>query len=105
MKFCPKCGTLMIIKKDELICPKCDYKESIKDKKKKAIIKEKINKEKGIEVVFEEEEVYPISEETVCPKCGKKGVYYFFKQTRSSDESETKFLKCMHCGYTWREYD
>ena len=65
----------------------------------------KVVKEKGVEVVFEDEEAYPISEETVCPKCGKKGAYYFFKQTRSSDEPETRFLKCIHCGYTWREYD
>ncbi len=109
MKFCPECGTLMVIKKEELICPKCGYGERRKNKKKeKLVVKEKMNnieKEKNIEVIFEDEEAYPISEETVCPKCGKKGAYYFFKQTRSSDEAETRFLKCIHCGYVWREYD
>ena len=103
MQFCPKCGSLLILKKEELVCPKCGHKQ--KTTKNKLILKEKITKEKTIETFFEDEEMYPISEETVCPKCGKKGAYYFFKQTRSSDEPETRFLKCIHCSYTWREYD
>ena len=103
MKFCPKCGTLMIIRNDELVCPKCGYVE--KAKKSDTKIKEKVEKEESIKIAIEEESAYPISEEVVCPKCGKKGAYYFFKQTRSSDEPETKFFKCIHCGYVWREYD
>jgi DNA-directed RNA polymerase subunit M len=103
MKFCPKCGTIMILKNGELVCPKCGYKEE--GKKKELKIKEKIEVEENVKVAIDSEEAYPISEETVCPKCGKKGAYYFFKQTRSSDEPETKFFKCVHCGFVWREYD
>ncbi|MEO2154281.1 MAG: transcription factor S [Nanoarchaeota archaeon] len=106
MKFCPKCGSIMIVKGEELVCPKCGYKESLnKRESKKLSIKEKVENKDNIKVALEDESAYPISEETVCPKCGKKGAYYFFKQTRSSDEPETKFFKCVHCGYVWREYD
>ncbi|HNS26436.1 MAG TPA: transcription factor S, partial [Methanobacteriaceae archaeon] len=29
----------------------------------------------------------------------------WLQQTRRADESETRFLRCTACGYTWREYD
>ena len=39
-----------------------------------------------------------------CEKChGKEGVWWSF-QTRSADEPETRFYKCIKCNHTWRDY-
>lgn len=42
---------------------------------------------------------------TECPKCHGKEAYYWTVQTRSADEAETKFLRCVKCQHTWRDYD
>ena len=39
-----------------------------------------------------------------CKKCGNEKAYFWTVQTRASDESETKFFKCVKCGETKREY-
>ena len=39
-----------------------------------------------------------------CENChGKEGVWWSF-QTRSADEPETRFYKCIKCNHTWRDY-
>ncbi len=40
----------------------------------------------------------------VCPKCDSDSVYAELKQTRASDEPETRILTCAECGHGWREY-
>ncbi|MGC9133322.1 MAG: transcription factor S [Nanopusillaceae archaeon] len=104
MKFCPKCGALMKKEGDYLVCPKCGYKEKIKDDNI-AVFNEKVNKSSEITVIEQEYKLYPIDNEIVCPKCGQKGAYFWSIQTRAGDEGETKFYRCIHCGYTWRVYD
>ena len=58
-----------------------------------------------IEIIDEnaEQKNLPLTEEK-CMECGHKKAYYFLMQTRSSDEAETKFLKCEKCGHSWRDY-
>ena len=41
----------------------------------------------------------------VCPECGHTEASWWLQQTRSADEAETRFFKCLKCGHTWREYD
>ena len=41
----------------------------------------------------------------ICPKCGHGKAEWWLQQTRSADEAETRFFKCLKCRYTWREYD
>ncbi len=43
--------------------------------------------------------------EVTCPRCGNDEAYWHLEQTRSADESETRFFECTECGYKWREYD
>ena len=43
--------------------------------------------------------------EVTCPRCGNDTAYWHLEQTRSADESETRFFECTECGYRWREYD
>lgn len=40
----------------------------------------------------------------VCPKCEGTDVYAELKQTRASDEPETRILTCAECSHGWREY-
>ena len=101
MKFCPKCGTIMV-KKQCWECPKCGYKEK---GEYNTVFVEKSENKKEITVIDDTPEVLPMDNEITCPKCGNKGVYYWYLQTRASDEAETKFYRCPKCNYTWREYD
>lgn len=69
----------------------------------KVVVKETVTKGKKVEVV-EEDENLPLATNTVCPKCGHTEVGYWLVQTRAGDEPETKFLKCLKCKHTWRDY-
>ena len=73
-------------------------------KGKKFLVQEKIGKAERVAVVkSSEDEVHPIIE-IKCPKCKNMKAYFWTMQTRSSDESETKFYKCVKCKHTWRVY-
>ena len=106
MKFCPKDGSLLIPKKEKgktyLVCPKCGYKEEVKEYKTSEKVKKKEEVGKGIAV---EMKILPKARGVSCPKCGSEEVVYWTMQTRASDEAETVFYRCLKCGYTWREYE
>lgn len=71
---------------------------------KKFIVSEKVEKAEGVAVVKgDEDDVNPIID-MKCPKCKHKKAYFWTMQTRASDESETKFYKCVKCKHTWRVY-
>ena len=107
MDFCPKCE--IRLKKNNngsaLGCPKCDYvKENIvKDDQVKldesnsdftVMGKDDMNIVKGLESTIKID----------CEKChNQEGVWWTF-QTRSADEPETKFYRCIKCNHTWRDY-
>ncbi len=98
--FCPKCGSIMMPKKDApgtLACS-CGYSA-----KGEARISEKLNKKNTVDVVVEKEDVLPKTA-AECSKCGNNEAYYWLVQTRSGDEPETKFLRCTKCEHTWRDY-
>jgi len=104
--FCPKCGSLVIPKKERnkvAIKCSCGFKE-IKEEGSMKISEKTKNEEKEIAVIENENEEMPICDDT-CPKCGHDKAYYFIKQTRAADESPTKFMRCVKCRFTWREYD
>jgi transcription factor S len=108
MKFCKKCKSLMLPKKDSkagayLACNNCGYTD------KKAEIEDnlstKITHKDTIVIIDEtiEESTLPTTQAD-CPQCKNKDAYYWIQQTRASDEPETKFLKCTKCKHTWRDY-
>lgn len=76
-----------------------------KTKKTNLKVSEKMEKRKeGVAVVKDKGlEVLPVVVEK-CPECGNDKAYFWTVQTRASDESETKFYKCVKCGHTRREY-
>lgn len=105
MKFCPKCGSIMMPKKEGsktiLACGRCSYKSpDTKDLSIKESIKEK---PKAVEVIEEDIETLPVTDGE-CGRCGNNKAYYWEIQTRAADEPATKFLKCTKCKHIWRDY-
>ncbi len=102
--FCPECGSILMPKtknKKRVIECSCGYKD--KDLSKVETIKEVIKEGREIEVVDEDINILPETEED-CPECGNKIAYFWTIQTRAGDEPETKFLRCKKCKHTWRDY-
>lgn len=101
MEFCPKCGAILIQKRKNYGCPRCGY---LSREKIKIVSSEKMEATPEMGVVSEKDaQILPITD-SKCKKCGNKKAYFWTMQTRSSDESETKFYKCTKCELTWREY-
>ena len=91
----------MAVKNGKAFCAGCGAKTG---KKIKVESSEKIIKHQSIAVIKEgDDNTSPIVDMN-CPECGNKKCYFWATQTRSSDESETKFYKCVKCGHTWRKY-
>jgi len=65
--------------------------------------KEKIEDHPEIAILKKDFKTEPVVNET-CPKCENDKAYFWMVQTRSSDESPTKFFKCTKCGHTKRDY-
>ena len=103
MMFCPKCGSIMVPKKENgATFSACSCGHVARGKS--GSMKEEIKKdEENIGVVNEDDEYLPTTEAD-CPKCKHKSAHYWTMQTRAADESETKFLKCANCKHTWRDY-
>jgi len=101
MEFCPKCGAVLVHKQKNDGCPRCNYSSKGKTK---LTVSEKLGEKKKIVVVSEKDnEIHPVITE-VCKKCGHDRAYFWTIQTRASDESETKFFKCVKCTHTWKVY-
>ncbi len=105
MKFCPKCGSLLIpVKKGERVitkCPKCSYET---EKPVKTVSKVKRDKEKIVVIGKQAQKIRTMPTTKVeCPRCGHGEAFYWIVQTRGADESSTQFFRCRSCGVTWRE--
>jgi transcription factor S len=100
MEFCEKCGGMIILRDEKVVCAACGFKSK---KMPKVKTSEKIGEKEGIAVVKKEENINPVVE-IKCPKCKHDKAYFWTQQTRAADESETKFYKCVKCGHSWRVY-
>ncbi len=108
MRFCEKCGNLLVAKKTGktlwLVCRKCGRK--YKPKGEKLTIAEKLpGSKKRIVVMGKDEGVAELPTiDIMCPKCENNQAYWWMQQTRAADEPPTLFYKCKKCGYSWRSY-
>jgi len=115
VRFCPKCGSLMIPRrsgdKHVLACLRCGYEEEVSEESSVGYsIRTRVthtNKEKT--VILDEKvkipKVAPTVKSVECPHCGHNEAYYWIVQTRAADEPPTRIYKCTKCGYSWREYE
>ncbi len=106
MKFCDKCGAMLVPKKEErktvFMCNSCG---KVSNKREKIIITEKTGdgKKSLVDVVDKKVDVLPKIDQD-CSKCNNGKAYFWLVQTRAGDEAETRFFKCVKCNHTWREY-
>ncbi len=112
MKFCPKCGSILVPQviegKRYLVCPSCGYKEEVQGGTGfKVRVKIKHSPREKL-VVVNANAVPPTASKVKgtirCPKCGHDELLAWMQQTRAADEPPTRFYRCTKCGYTWREY-
>ncbi|MGM0770035.1 MAG: transcription factor S [Halobacteriota archaeon] len=103
MEFCPKCKSMMFPIEGSLKCKKCGY---VKEKDEAPELVSKSSREEREVTVLEGniDEGLPTTR-VKCPECDNSTAYWWLRQLRSADESETRFFKCTKCSYTWREYD
>ena len=97
--FCPKCKSLMYPKNGKLVCRRCGAE---KEMKKISVIRETPHKDRDMRFV-EDEATLPQTR-VECPGRHHNEAYWRLRQTRASDEPETRIYRCVKCGHTWREY-
>jgi len=97
--FCPKCKSLMFPKDDLFICNKCGHK---KKKEGKSVVVEKQSERETV-VLEKKIDILPKTRVS-CPKCGHNEAFWVLRQTRSSDEPETRIYTCTKCEHRWRAY-
>lgn len=104
MEFCPECGAMMLPQGDKFKCKCGNTKNLTKNDANQYEVSEKIDSKDTVIVKGEEIDTLPTTK-TTCAKCGHDRAYWWLRQTRSADEAETRFLRCMKCKHTWREND
>lgn len=102
MEFCPECSAMLLPQNNKLKC-KCGYTKDLSDAKGYDV-SEKIESKDNVIMKGEEISTLPTTTST-CPKCGHNKAAWWLQQTRSADEAETRFLRCLSCKHTWREND
>ena len=104
MEFCPRCGAVLVQKRKNYGCPRCNY---FSKEKTKIISSEKISIKEEVEVLSGKDtqaQVFPIVGEK-CKKCKNDKAYFWTVQTRAGDEAETRFFECTKCKHRWRAYN
>ena len=100
MEFCPKCGSILMMKTKRVGCPKCDY--VAKGKVNMEMKEEVENDDVGVRVATGKDVgVNPVTDWD-CHACGSKKAEFWIRQMRSGDEPESRFYKCVKCGKTVR---
>ncbi|HXQ48825.1 MAG TPA: transcription factor S [Thermoplasmata archaeon] len=100
--FCPKCKRLMRVDRPMGVwaCSGCGTTVPLGKGRE---VGRSIPQGRAMEVVEVKVATLPTAEE-LCEKCGNGQAYYVLRQTRGSDEPETRIFECTKCGYKWREY-
>ena len=97
--FCPECKGLLYPQGKEMKCRKCGYTKS------KDIERIIVSKRRDLDSAIIEDSMDLLPKtKVVCPKCAHNEAYWILRQTRASDEPETRIYTCTKCGYRWREY-
>ena len=113
MEFCPECGMRLVMTQNMLndevhpfqVCPKCNYQKRVTSEKFAfSNVVEHSTPEQIAVIDTEHANLRTMPATKVeCPKCGNKEAFWWFVQTRGSDESPTQFFRCTKCLHTRRE--
>jgi transcription factor S len=100
--FCPNCKRLMRPDRSKGVwaCSACGTTVPLGKGRE---VGRSVPKARSMEVVEHKVATLPTADE-LCPKCGNGRAYYVLRQTRGSDEPETRIFECTKCGHKWREY-
>jgi DNA-directed RNA polymerase subunit M len=100
--FCPQCKRLMhpVRSKGVWACSACGTTVPLG---KGVEVGRSTPQGRAVAVVETKVPTLPTATE-LCSKCGNDHAYYVLRQTRGSDEPETRIFECTRCGYKWREY-
>jgi DNA-directed RNA polymerase subunit M len=98
--FCEKCKCLLTWDKAKRswVCNKCNTNAAPASEK---VVREAHERE--MVVLTEDLDVLPRMK-AECPKCGHNEAFFVLRQTRKSDEPETRIFRCCKCKASWREY-
>ncbi len=92
----------MLPQGDTFVCTKCKFSKPKKGVKKNIVVDKQHERET---VVLEDDNADVLPKTKVgCPKCGNNEAYWVLRQTRSSDEPETRIYTCTKCKHRWRAY-
>ena len=98
--FCPVCGSVLPLVNSGpvLTCLVCSF--NIKVKELESIEKYSVYEcaDAHKDTLTDQVEVESIVDR-VCIKCGNTRMSYHTQQTRSADEGQTVFYKCISCGH------
>jgi DNA-directed RNA polymerase subunit M len=105
MEFCDDCGSMMKTDGDYWVCESCGNEQG-RDSVKEAqmVTTEGQEYSEVVDVTDAEDKGLPKTT-THCEKCGNDEAYWYMKQIRAADESETRFFICTECEHKWREDD
>ena len=105
MKFCEKCGNVLIIATEEyekfLFCKKCNVKYPLNED---VVFSTSFDEKKDIFVIESDESEFPTTT-ILCPQCQTmEEAEWAMQQTRAGDEPPTRFYRCKKCKWVWRDY-
>jgi len=103
INFCPKCGSMLIPKKEKekfiSQCPKCGFS---KKSNKGLIVENKIEQQKPKGKGIAKDKNTFADYEHICKKCGYNKAQIIDMGIFYSDEDNLILLKCGKCGYAER---
>ncbi len=97
--FCPNCRSIMFLKGEEFQCNKCGTRQTPEGE----VTYTETQKKQETVVLEGETSTLPLAK-VECPSCHHNEAYWILRQTRASDEPETRIYTCKDCGHKWREY-
>lgn len=119
MKFCPKCGNMVVVEEGETMellndgedevsvpvvqfrCQTCQYTHEITEAFS-SVVK---TKKKGVDDVLGGDDAWKDVDrtESICPYCNHNEAYFLQIQIRSADEPMSTFYRCTKCSGQYSE--
>ncbi|KIM81704.1 hypothetical protein PILCRDRAFT_821050 [Piloderma croceum F 1598] len=111
--FCPDCGTLLNLPKDNessVICEQCEHEEpassyeniEITTRSHPEAFPSALRQKRKTQTKVHEADAALLKVSEKCPECGHLEAYSKEMQLRSADEGSTILYTCVACKHGWR---